>query len=265
MISSNLKNTLSWTLFLLFLAGLMFFADNIYQNQRCKKVRIELERQTEGDFITKTGIINLLTENGSKHLLDSKFNKLNFRDLESKILKNRLVETCQISRTLGGDLLVKVQQRNPIARIVAMGLDSERFGGLYLDEKGNLFPLSNNFTKKVVLLSGKYLVGKRNLKGKKDRNLLSFINSVVSDTFWNTNVTHIIIDADQNITFLPLVGDFRFEFGIPNDEEEDFAIKMKKIRIYYNQIEPGNSGKYKLISVKYKNQIVCQLNQAPTT
>ncbi|MES2796731.1 MAG: hypothetical protein V4683_12240 [Bacteroidota bacterium] len=236
---------------------MIFFAENIYKNQRCKKAEIVIETKLEGHFITKDDINNLLTENGNKPIIGTKFNFLNFAKLERNILKNRLVKSCQISRTLGGNLLIKVTQKNPIARIVSLAGSSEKFEGFYLDDEGGLFPLSPNFTKRVVLVSGKYLVGKRNLKLNKDKNIIDFIAKINADSFWNANITHIIIDEDQNINFLPLVGDFLFEYGIPM--EDDFESKMRKIKVFYSQISAEDKERYQMISVKYQNQIVCQL------
>lgn len=252
------KNTLSWIAFLLFLVILIVFVENIYENQRCRKVDIQLESIIEGNFITKENINYLLTESGNKPILGSKFNVLNLESLEKKILKNKLVKACQISRTLGGVLSVKVQQKNPIARIVSQNGSSDKFEGLYLDAEGGIFPLSKYFTKRVVLLSGNYLVGKKGLKSKNDQNVVEFIKKIDSDIFWKANITHLIIENDQNVTFLPLIGDFRIEYGIPIGGE--FDVKMNKIKIFYNQINTENNGKYKSVSVKYKSQIVCQLN-----
>jgi cell division protein FtsQ len=251
------KNTLSWISFVLFVIVLIIFANNIYNNQRCKKVVIDFDKKAEGYFITKETINNLITDNGNKPIIGTKFNQLNFSSLEKKILKNRIVKYCQISRTLGGNLQIKVAQKNPIARIVAMaGLD-DRFKGYYLDDNGGLFPLSDSYTKRVVLLSGKYLVGKNNLRAAKDKNLLAFIIKVNDDEFWNANIAHIIIEEDQNINFLPLIGDYTFEYGIP--KEEDFENKMRKIKVFYKQIDHENMSRYKTVSVRYSNQIVCQL------
>lgn len=251
------KNILGWVAFLLILITLIFFAENIYRSQRCKKVDIQFATKAEGYFITKQDINNLLTDNGNKPVTGTKFNLLNFASLERNILKNKLVKSCQISRTLGGNLAVNISQKNPIARITALSGSSETFNGLYLDSEGGLFPLSNNYTKRVVLLSGKYLIGKRSLRSKKDKDIIEFINQINENPFWNANITQIIIDEDQNLSFLPLIGDFLIEYGVP--KKDDFDLKMNKLKIFYKQIEPENRDKYKMISIKYANQVVCQI------
>lgn len=252
------KNILSWLAFLLLLVVLIFFAEDIYKNQRCKKVDIQFETKEKGYFITKENINDLLTENGNKPVTGTKFILLNFDKLESNILKNKLVKNCQISRTLGSNLVVNISQKIPIARITALSGSSDTFSGLYLGQDGGLFPLSNNYTQRVVLLSGKYLIGKRNLKAKEDKNIIEFVSQIIDNPFWNANITQIIIDEDQNINFLTLIGDYLVEYGIP--QKEAFERKMKKLKVFYKQIEPENREKYKMISIKYANQVVGQLN-----
>ncbi len=261
---SNLgfKNSIGWLMFIITLVILILFAENIYNNQRCKKLDIQLERDIIGHFLDKAEIEKLVTNNGNNPILGTKFNLLNLRMLERSVLINKLVKSCQIKRTLGGNLVIKVTQQNPIARIISQSASSDRFAGLYLGESGQFLPLSGHFTKKVMLVSGAYFVGKSNLKAEKDKNLIEFISKINQDPFWNANMTHLIVDEDQNMSFLPLVGDYTFEYGMP--KAEDFETKLNKIKIFYKKIDPQNIDKYKMISVKFQNQIVCQLKSPPT-
>ncbi len=248
------KNILSWLAFLLILVAIIVFSDNLYNNQRCKNVEISIDANGDGKFITKTEIINLLNENGNRPILGSKFNLLNFAQIEKKVLANRLIKSCQISRTLGGDLLVNIVQKNPIARIVSMAANTDSFNGYYLDEAGGIFPLSKNFTKRVVLVSGPYLKGKKNLKSVADKNIIEFVQQINTNPFWNANITQIIIEQDQNTIFYPLIGDFLVEYGKP--QKADFEVKMKKLKLFYSKIELEKQEKYKKVSLKFANQIV---------
>ena len=260
---SNFKfiNKLGWLFFGAIAILLVAFAENIYQNQRCKRVDIQLEKDLEGHFINEKVVERLLVDNGDNPILGTKFNLLNLRKLEKKVLKNKLIKSCQISRSLGGSLVVRIVKENPIARIISLSGSDSKFEGLYFDSDGKLFPLSREFTKRVMLVSGSYFVGKKSLKSDKDINLIAFITKVNEDPFWKANVTHLIIDSDQNIVFLPLIGDFSVEYGMP--KEEELETKLNKIKIFYQRIAPYNMNKYKSISVKYQNQIVCQLKLPP--
>jgi cell division protein FtsQ len=257
----NNVGKIGWIIFGIIAVLVIFFAENIYQNQRCKSVDIQLEKDFEGHLVNKYSIEKLITNNGNNPLLGTKFNLLNLRNLERAVLKNKLIKSCQISRTLGGTLSVKVFEENPIARIISLSGSQSKFSGLYFDDVGRLFPLSNEYTKRVMLVSGTYFVGKKSLKTESDKNILDFITKINDDAYWKANVTHLIIDEDQNIIFLPLIGDFNIEYGIPKADEME--AKLRKLQIFYQKIAPENMEKYKLISVKYQNQIVCQLKQPP--
>lgn len=252
-----MKNIVSWLAFLLILIAIIVFSDNLYKNQRCKNVAISIETNTDGKFITKTEIINLLNEKGKSPILGTKFNKLNFAQIEQKVMANKLIMSCQISRTLGGDLLVKIVQKNPIARVISTNTSSESFNGYYLDENGGLFPLSQNYTKRVMLISGEYLKGKRNLKSNKDKGIIDFIKQVNKSPFWSANITQIVLENDQNTIIYPLIGDYSVEYGIP--KLEDFDEKMNKLKLFYKKIEPQKQANYKMVSLKFSDQIVCQL------
>ncbi len=252
-----MKNIVSWLIFLLILVAIIVFSDNLYKNQRCKNVSITIETNGDGKFISKTEIINLLNEKGNNPILGTKFNKLNFANIERKVLANKLIMSCQVSRTLGGELLVKIVQKNPIARIISSNNSSESFNGYYLDEVGGLFPLSKNYTKRVILISGEYLQGKKNLKATKDKGIIEFIKQINESPFWTANITHIVLEKDQNAIIYPLIGDYTIEYGIPKKEE--FEIKMNKLKLFYKNIEPQKQDSYKMVSLRFSNQIVCQL------
>lgn len=242
------------------LLGMVWLSDSVLKQGSISDIKIKISGQAKGRFISKNDVLNILTDNGKDPLIGAKFRIVDFLALEKKVQNNRLVATCEISRNFGGNLLVEITERYPIARIVALDNIGGNFNGLYVDQKGNFFPLSSQYTERVLLLTGQYLVGKKGLFLDQDQNILAFLNRIEDNQFWKTNITSIDIDKNQNINFLPLLGDFKVEFGQPNPEEIDF--KLEKLKIFYQKIEPYKFEKYKKVAVNYKNQIVCQFKNA---
>ena len=75
------------------------------------------------------------------------------------------------------------------------------------------------------------------------------------DEFWKAQITQLSVTKDGNISVIPEVGNHIIDFGIATDVET----KLNKIKILYQKILPAKGwGKYKVISVKYRNQIVCE-------
>ncbi len=245
---------------LFLLLGMVWLSDSVLKQGSISDIKIKISGQAKGRFISKKDILNILTDNGKNPLIGAKFRIVDFLTLEKKVQSNKRVASCEISRNFGGNILVEIKERYPIARIVAINNSEGNFNGLYVDHKGRFFPLSTQYSERVLLLTGQYLVGKKGLFLKQDQNIMAFLNKIEDNEFWKTNITSIDIDKNQNINFLPLLGDFVVEFGQPKPEEVDF--KLEKLKIFYQKIEPYRFEKYKKVAVNYKNQIVCQFKNA---
>nr|MCU0470595.1 hypothetical protein [Arcicella sp.] len=178
------------------------------------------------------------------------FERINFKKIENKLRVNRLVKNCQVHRDLGGELTVDIEEHTPIARVVNNGKSDD-----YITEKGDFIGTSPNYTVRVLLLSGTYFDAVENLKGSKSKPILDLINAIQEDSFWKAQISQLVIEKDGGITIIPEVGNHQIEFGMGIDIEE----KFKKMKILYKQILPSKGwDTYKKVSVKYKNQIVCE-------
>jgi cell division protein FtsQ len=82
--------------------------------------------------------------------------------------------------------------------------------------------------------------------------LLKFIES---STFWKAQIAQLHIDASGNIKMYQQVGKQVIDFGKP----EMIESKFRKIEIFYEEIMPTKGwNTYNRVSVKFKNQIVCE-------
>jgi cell division protein FtsQ len=229
---------------------------NYKQNQVCATIEIRLKNINQGHLITKLTVESLLTKQGKEPLVGYKFNLLNLQELEKRVLKNRLISSCQISRSVGSTLLVEVQEAEPIARLMPSWQNGNLFEGYYLDSFGRIFPLSNHYTKKVLLLSGSYLIGKKHLKAKSDKNLLAFLNHIYKEPYWRSNIAHVLVGPQQEIQLQCVIGNAIIEFGQAKPTE--IENKLDKIKLYYQYILPQGDQKYTNVSVKYLGQIVAK-------
>ena len=73
-------------------------------------------------------------------------------DLEKKLSSNPHVRDIKVYKDLVGNINVEVEQFEPIARIVS-GINSKK----YVDSQGNLFPISSNFSERVISVSYTHL------------------------------------------------------------------------------------------------------------
>jgi cell division protein FtsQ len=120
-------------------------------------------------------------------------------------------------------------------------------------------PVSEDFTSRVVLLSGSYvkkIATMQNLNESEEGvALMEMLSEIRNDDFWKAQISQLDIDGNGRISILPQVGDERIEFGKPKDLESKFG----KLMIYYKEILPSMGwNKYKRVNLEYEGQIVAE-------
>ena len=120
-------------------------------------------------------------------------------------------------------------------------------------------PVSDQFTSRVILISGSYVkqILDQNKLGATESGvqLMELINTIREDEFWNAQIAQLDIDSKMRITIYPQVGDERIEFGKP----ENVETKLKKLMIFYKEILPRMGwNKYDRVNLEYEGQIVAE-------
>lgn len=237
----------------------VFFVELQQNSKRCKNVVVQLDNKAEYPFFTEKDIKNSITLQGADVIEGMSFSNINFKGLEKRVLKNRLIKKCDVFRDLSGNLVVKIEQQRPIGRILG-GLSNknqsitDEIGG-YLTEQGDIIPLSGRFAARVVILSGDFLKKSKNIKSSKGKNLIEFLKNLQQNSFWRAQITEVVVAEDGELTLIPQVGQHQIDFGLPEDAE----IKFEKLKVFYKTVLPVSGWeKYHRVSVKFKNQIVCE-------
>ena len=236
----------------LVLGGLFVFSIFSTSKQRCTVISITISNKETHPFLNEKNILDLAT-NYQVEILKGKLMKdIDLNDIEKRIIKNKLIESCQVHAGARNTLFIDVTLQEPVGRYSS----DAGIGGYYVNRKGNTFQLSNQFTDRVLILSGKYFQGKQNIRDKKyEDDVLHFINRINEESFWKAQITQIDIDSLRNIKIVPLVGNHIVDFGRPIDIEE----KLIKLKYFYKNILADNRySHFKKVSVKFQDQIVCE-------
>ena len=230
---------------------LIIFSSNTFSTDRCKKIEVKIKNANEQFFIDAKEIESLATRQGSDQLTGRLFDKIDLREIEKRILKNKQIKSCQVFRGIEGNLNIDVEQHIPVARI----LMSDGREDVYTDNEGYFFPLSERYSARIILLSGEYFRNLPSLKQKGQEKLLNFINLINEDHFLKAQFTQLDINKAGNITIVPLLGKHTIEFG----EAENIQNRLNRLKIFYKQILPVKGwDAFSHISVKYDGQVVCK-------
>lgn len=249
----NLRRELKIVAVLIVLFGLIAFTERMKGEVTVSEIEINIENIHENHYLDEKDVMKLMRLD-KENLRGASLSKLNFSEIEDRIRQNPYVSDAELFSDLKGNLMVTVSLRRPFARIVQSdGPDA------YIGEDGTVMPVSNRFSSRVVLVSGDFvpkLVKLQNVKEVKEgMQLMSMLEEIHRDPFWNAQIAQIDINAKGRTVLYPQVGDERIEFGKP----EDFETKFRKLEIFYKEVLPRVGwNRYSRINVEYEGQVVAE-------
>lgn len=232
---------------------LIAFGERKHGGNVVKDIVIELGNLNENHFLDEADVLKLV-ENSGQAIIGTGIDRINLKEIEAKLKYDRHISEAQLFGDLKGNLIVKVELRRPIARIVQSdALDA------YISEDGVVMPVSEKYTSRVMLLSGPFVkkmieMGdlKRTDEGKQILEMIEFIGD---NKFWKAQIAQMDIKADGKISLFPQVTGQRVEFGKAENIEE----KFKKLMIFYKEILPQRGWtKYERVNLEYEGQVIAE-------
>lgn len=236
------KKFLKYIAFLLLIGSLGFlysFSLKRNSNKIVKEIVVEF-KAGDNNFLTHAMVNKLLIQNDSTVKNQAK-SMLDLYRLEKRVSENPYVENASVFLTIGGTLKSTIKQRTPIARII------NKNNSYYVDKQGVKVPLSDNYSARVMLISG--------VKNDDDiKEVLPLIRFILDDDFLQKEVVGIEKFDDGEYQFSARSGNYKIDFG----KLSEIDVKFKKLKAFYNKtFEDKTIQNYKSINLKYHNQVVC--------
>jgi cell division protein FtsQ len=249
----SIRNEVKWAFALIGLFALIAFAERQRDRIVCKDILVQLDN-VQGNHFMSEGDALRMVEAGQPQMIGKHFYEINLKEIESKLIYNKHVKDAELFSDLKGNLIVNVELRRPIARLV-----QEDGPDAYIAEDGTVMPVSENFTSRVIIISGSYvktILDKENLnsfdEGKQIMQMIEFING---DAFWRAQASQLDINSKGKVFIIPQVTSQVVEFGFPQNIEE----KFKKLKVFYKKILPQMGWtKYKRVSLEFEGQVIAE-------
>ena len=249
----NIRREIKIVTAIIIVGGIIALTERRQGSASIKDITIKMRNANENHFLDEDDIVKLI-ELKMDNLKGASLDRVNMKEVEKKIRRDPFIKDAQLYSDLKGNLVVSAEIRRPIARIVRSdGPDG------YIAEDGTVMPVSDKFTSRVILISGPYvrqILKQSNLNTSEEgKQLITLINTIREDEFWNAQVAQLDIDSKMRITVYPQVGDERIEFGRPDNVDT----KLKKLMIFYKEILPRMGwNKYDRVNLEYEGQIVAE-------
>lgn len=208
------------------------------RTQKVADISIEFE-QGDNLFMDYQMVNKLLIQNGGtvKNLTKS---VIDLHNLEAKIQSHPMVESASVFLTVDGFLKAKIRQRTPIARVV---VNNESY---YIDRQAKSMPLSENFSARVLLISG-------NVKEQNNAQIQQLVTAILEDEFLKEQIIGVEIKPKNEYVLDTRVGDQKIILG----KIENLDQKFKNLGSFYvKTMADSTIYKYDSINLKYNKQVV---------
>ena len=204
---------------------------------------------SENSFLNKQDIFDLTKD----MINDSSIIDLN--NLEKKIKSNKFIKEIEIYNNLNNVININVNQFKPYARLI-----NNKGDDYYIDNVGDIFPVSNKYSERVLLIffkNYKYTDEKNINFFQNGNKIFKLINYINNNDFYKKQISQLNVNEDGEIIMIPQITKQKIYFG----NSDNMDIKFKKLELFYKNILPTKGWNYyESVNLKYKNQIVCNKN-----
>ena len=249
----NVKNISFSIIGVIILGVLIGFANSENKSTVCNDVVVTIDNQLNNHYIDEVDVLNMVTDNGASTVIGETFARIDIREIEERVNLEPYIRDSEIFRDHKGNLVVNVDQRRPIARIIrGDGPDA------YIADDGAILPVSDKFTSRVVLISGDGMKGlseSGQIAQGDYQPLFKLINYIKEDDFLRAQIAQIHFEEVDEIVMFPQVTKQLIEFGSYDNMEEKFL----RLKVFYKQILPRKGwNDYTKVNLKYNDQIICE-------
>lgn len=191
-------------------------------------------------FIKSETVDKLLIENNANPTTVRK-DRLDLNKLEQVLNAQEMIEKADVYVSIDGVLKAVVKQKTPIARFF------DNKGSFYIDNEGDIMPLSTNFTARVPLVSGE-------INKKNNKDLFRLLKIIYDDAFLRKNIISIQIMSNGSLLMQNRNYNYQIDFGSLINIEQ----KFKNYKAFFQRVSLDSSlDKYKRIDLRFTEQVVC--------
>lgn len=213
------------------------FANKRHADRGFSTVKVQFDGG-DNRFLTRTDVREALKLKAADSAGQLKRVKNNLQDLETRLLKNRLVKNAEVYIGIDGALKTRVQQRKPIARILGKSM-------FYVDETGGRMPLSRHFAARVPLVD----IAEEE---KLDR-IFPVLTKIHQDEFLSILITGLNYRKSGDVHLHLRNEALDVNFG----KIEHVERKIYNLKAFYKKMQKNNELKnYKAINLTFENQVV---------
>lgn len=242
---------LTWLLAGVGLVVVLIAAIRKSNDATCKGAVVTINGAKKHQFVAAEDVWNLIANGRPNAFKGRAVEGLDLRGMEAKLRRHAWISEAELFVDQGRTLQIKVQEREPVARIFTAGGNS-----FYLDSTGRYLPLEiGKDPLKLPVFTG--MPESINPKRSADSSLLDGVKQVCrvleAQPFWMAQITQVQIDERRQFAMVPLIGRHLIYFGDGADMEN----KFHRLEIFYrNVLAKTGFDYYRAINVQFDQQVI---------
>lgn len=228
---------------LVLMFGLVIFLYSFtsHRNLNRKLKKSEVIFVGDNTLFVKSEMVNKLLIENKNDVRSIAKEELDLDRLEKSIAKHKMVLSANVFVSVDGVLKAVVKQKTPVGRVF------DETDSFYIDYEGNSMPLSDNFTARVPLISGK--IDDKNIK-----KLAEVLKVIHNDDFLKKNIIGVQVLPNGSLFMINRNYSYQLVFGRPINIEK----KFKNYKAFFQKAVLDSSLiKYKIVNLKFTQQVVC--------
>ena len=215
---------------------LFAFSRKRNHQRKVKDVQVHFEADNNL-FITSASVDKLLTQNNQQVTGRGK-ETLVLNNLEARLDANPMIANAEVYVTLDGVLGANVRQRKPLARV-------QSATPYYLDQEGEMMPLSPIYSARVPIVSG---LG----EGEQDE-VYPLLLLLRDDKLLKKQIVGVSRNRHGQYTLKPRVMDYEVIIGKPRRLRE----KINNYKAFYQKaLKDKSLETYATVDLRFKGQVV---------
>ena len=211
-------------------------------------IEVHINSGKKYHFIEEKQILDETINNRNIDVMHTPLNKLDIQSMERVLKADPWVADASLYVDARRTLHMSVTQRIPIARLFQQNGSS-----CYMDNTLSIMPLAPNFIFYTSVVTNVPVLGNDSISRVVKGNIATLLHKIQADTFWNAQVSQVVIDSDKTFELIPVLGQQRIIFGDTSRMNE----KFNNLHAFYlNVLNRIGWDKYETLDVRFKAQVV---------
>lgn len=211
-------------------------------NTICEDILINFSYPSTDRFLNEASVRELIKDSLKTELIGSQWNDINTERIKEIIAAHPAVKNVLICSTPSKKLKIEIERRKALVRVITSHKN------MYLSCDNHIVPAqhTNPCHRPVISCIS---IDSASLHGP----IYELASLVCNDPVLQTQLQQIAIDKEQNITFIPRLGNYTIRFGKPHN----IANKVKRIKsIYKEKLYQVQESNFHTIDVRFDGVLI---------